>query len=65
MAEKKISFNEAVGELEKILDRIETGDIDVDELAGKVRRASALIEICRNKLRDTENEIEGILKELE
>ncbi|MCA1756010.1 MAG: exodeoxyribonuclease VII small subunit [Bacteroidales bacterium] len=65
MAEKKISFNEAIKELENILEQIESGEPDVDELSGKVKRASELIKICRKKLKSTEEEIDKILDEME
>lgn len=65
MAEKKISFNEAIKELEMILEQIESGEPDVDELSGKVKRASELIKICRKKLKSTEEEIGKILEEME
>jgi len=65
MAEKKITFNEAMQELEVILNQIETGELDIDELSGKVKRASLLIKLCKGKLRSTEEEIDKILKETE
>lgn len=65
MAEKKISFNEAIKELETILEQIESGEPDVDELSGKVKRASELIKICRKKLKSTEEEIDKILEEMD
>jgi len=65
MAEKKISFNEAMKELEVILDQLETGELDVDELSGKVKRASVLIKLCKARLRSTDEEVEKILKEME
>ena len=65
MAEKKISFNEAIKELENILEQIESGEPDVDELSGKVKRASELIKICRKKLKSTEEEIDKILEEMD
>ena len=65
MAEKKISFNEAIKELEIILEQIESGEPDVDELSGKVKRASELIKICRKKLKSTEEEIDKILEDME
>ena len=64
MAEKKITFNAAMNELETILEQIESGQPDVDELSGKVKRASELIKFCKGKLRATEEEIEKILKEM-
>ena len=65
MTEKKPTFNKAVEELEKILDQIESGNLDVDELTGKVKRASELLRLCQSKLRDTEEEIDKIIEEME
>ena len=65
MAEIKISFNEAIKELEMILEQIESGEPDVDELSGKVKRASELIKVCRKKLKSTEEEIGKILEDME
>ena len=64
MAEKKIKFNEAIKELEEILQKIESGELDVDELSGKVKRASELIKICQDKLRETENEVDKIIEDM-
>ena len=63
MAKQKISYTEAVNEIEEILQKIETGDLDVDELAEKVRRVSMLIKFCKSKLKSTEEEINSILDE--
>lgn len=65
MAEKKLTFNEAIDELELILNQIEKGELDVDELSGKVKRASVLIKLCKGKLKSTEDEIEKIINEME
>jgi len=64
MAKKEFSFTNAVAEIEKILHKIESGDLDVDILAMEVKRASELIKQCQKKLRTTEEEIESIFKEL-
>ncbi|MBN1387199.1 MAG: exodeoxyribonuclease VII small subunit [Bacteroidales bacterium] len=65
MSDKKPSFNQAVEELEKILEQIESGELDVDELSGKVKRASELLRLCQSKLRSTEEEIDKIIDEME
>ncbi|MDZ7738585.1 MAG: exodeoxyribonuclease VII small subunit [Bacteroidales bacterium] len=65
MTENKPSFNKAVEELEQILEQIESGELDVDELSGKVKRASELLRLCQSKLRDTEEEIDKIIEEME
>jgi len=64
MSKKEFSFTNAVSEIEKILQKIESGDLDVDKLAIEVKRASELIKQCQKKLRTTEEEIESIFKEL-
>jgi exodeoxyribonuclease VII small subunit len=64
MVKKEFSFNDAVKEIEKILQTIETGNLDVDKLSDEVKRASELIKQCQKKLRSTEEEINSIFKDL-
>jgi len=65
MATKTVSYNEAISEIEEILDKIENEELDVDELAEKVKRVSALLKICKEKLQSTNEQVEQILKEME
>lgn len=65
MATKEISYNKAVEEIESILARIENQELDVDELAGKLKRVTELIKACKKKLHNAESEVEKILKEIE
>ncbi len=46
-----------------ILEKIENGEPDVDELAALVKRAGYLIKHCREKLHSAEKEIDAILNE--
>jgi exodeoxyribonuclease VII small subunit len=62
---KKISYKEAVAEIEDILSKIENEELDVDELSDKVKRVSSLIKICKQKLFKTEEEVERILDEID
>ena len=64
MAKKEFSFNEAVHEIEDILKSIEKGELDLDKLSNEVKRASELIKQCHRKLRDTEDEINNIFKDI-
>lgn len=59
-----ISYTDAIQELEAIVSKIENEDITVDDLAEKVKRASLLIKICRDKLTKTEQDVNAVLKEL-
>lgn len=65
MTSKTISYKEAVAEIEVILEKIENEELDVDDLTEKVKRVSLLIKLCKEKLHNTEQEVEKILKEME
>ena len=59
------TYSDAFAELQQIVADIEDGEISVDELSAKVKRASELIAICKKKLMSTEEDVNQILKELE
>ncbi len=65
MTSKTISYKGAVAEIEVILEKIENEELDVDDLTEKVKRVSSLIKLCKEKLHNTEQEVEKILKEME
>jgi exodeoxyribonuclease VII small subunit len=58
-------YTDAFEELQEIVAEIENGEISVDELSEKVKRAALLIRICKDKLTSTEGDVNKILKELE
>lgn len=58
------TYAEALQELESIIRKLETGQLAVDELAEAVKRASALIRFCKSRLRDTQQEVNDVLKNL-
>ena len=60
-----IKYTEAFEELQRIVAEIETGQISVDELSQKVKRAAELIRICKLKLTTTEEDVTKILKDIE
>jgi exodeoxyribonuclease VII small subunit len=64
MAEN-ISYNDAIEEIESILQQVESGELDVDQLTDKVKRVSVLLEICSKKLKTTEKEVEKIIKDMQ
>ena len=65
MVKKEIKYKEAVNEIEDILQKIENDELDVDELSEKVKRVSNLLKICKDKLHQTEEEVENIIKDME
>ncbi len=60
MAKAKFSYDKSYKELQTILAEIEEGDVSIDHLEAKVKRARELINLCQEKLRATEKEIEKI-----
>ncbi|MEJ2084061.1 MAG: exodeoxyribonuclease VII small subunit [Acidobacteriota bacterium] len=64
-AGEEIRFGEAIDELEEILHRVEAEEIDIDELATELKSATALLEICRSKIRKAELEVTQIVQSLE
>ncbi len=65
MTKEKISYSEAISELEKIVDDIEEENISIDILSEKVKRAAFLIQYCKNALKETDSEVKKILEELD
>ncbi len=61
----KPTYSEAFAELQTIISEIEDGEISVDILSEKVKRAAILIRICKDKLTSTEGDVNKILKDLE
>jgi len=63
--EKKKTYEEAYEELQEIVKEIESGEISVDLLSEKVKRAGELIRFCKEKLFKTEQEVNDVLKAIE
>lgn len=62
---KKQTYKEAVTEVEEILASIENDELDVDELAEKVKKVTQLLKYCKDKLYKTQADVEKVLKEIE
>lgn len=63
MAKKEISYTEAMAEIEKIMSKLRGESIDVDTLTAEVKRASELIEMCKKRLRTTEEEVRKLFND--
>jgi exodeoxyribonuclease VII small subunit len=61
----ELNYTKAFEELQTIVAEMENGKISVDDLAVKVKRASELIKICKNKLSETEGDVQKILSDLD
>ncbi|HKK80653.1 MAG TPA: exodeoxyribonuclease VII small subunit [Prolixibacteraceae bacterium] len=65
MAQKRLSYREAITEIEEILTSIENDEPDVDILSEKVKRVTYLLKLCKNKIYKTQDEVDKVLKEME
>jgi exodeoxyribonuclease VII small subunit len=65
MKKDKLTYTSAITELEEIVRDIESGEVDVDVLTAKVKRASELIKFCKDSLRDTQKEVGKVLEGME
>ena len=62
--ESNYTYIDAFNELQQIVSHIEAGDVNVDELAQKIKRASELIAVCKAKLVASEEEVDRLLNQL-
>lgn len=53
--EKK--YSEAIAEIETIISNIEQGTVSIDELTEQIKKASELLQLCKQKLTDIENQM--------
>ena len=62
MAKKELTYTEAMAEIEKILARLRSEEMDVDGLAAEVKRATELIAACKARLRKAEEKVNKVLE---
>lgn len=60
-----MTYKKAIEEIEAIVKSLEDNKMDIDVLGERVKRAAELIEFCKLKLHDTEEEVEKVLKSME
>ncbi|MGL4410777.1 MAG: exodeoxyribonuclease VII small subunit [Bacteroidales bacterium] len=62
---QKMTYGEALKELEVIMKSIQDNQLEIDQLKSAVARAGELIKICKSMLHDTDQEIQSILSNIE
>ena len=63
MAKEEMKYEQAVRELEEIVDRMENDELDIDQLSEQLKRAKLLVKLCRDKLIKADEEIKKLLNE--
>ena len=59
--EKETKYEAAYAELQGIVRQMEGEELDIDQMAESVKRAQALIKLCKDKLTKTDENIRKIL----
>ena len=60
---EKITYTEALNRLDEIMNRVQNGKLDIDELSGMLKEAQQLVLFCRNKLHSVDEEVKTQLEE--
>ena len=63
MEKNEIKYEQAVKELEQIVDKMENDELDIDQLSAQLKRAKVLVKLCKDKLTKTDDEIKKLLNE--
>ena len=63
MAKTEAKFEEKITELEKIINDLENGEIDLDESINKYMMAMKLVKECDEKLKNIEEQVNKMVLE--
>ncbi|MCD8202630.1 MAG: exodeoxyribonuclease VII small subunit [Prevotella sp.] len=59
----EISYEDAVKQLEEIVNKLENNELDIDSLSRQLKTAQELIKMCKDKLTKTDEDIKKILSD--
>lgn len=63
MGNKQLTYSEAISRLDEIVQLIDNNEVEIDQLADKIKEANKLIAFCSEKLTKAEKEMENLLAE--
>ncbi len=63
MKKNQNDYDKAMQQLEKLVERIQNGEMGLEEMRNEVKAAMELIKMCRSKLRNIETDLEETLEE--
>ncbi|MBR6648654.1 MAG: exodeoxyribonuclease VII small subunit [Bacteroidaceae bacterium] len=62
--DKSMTYTEAMKRLEEIMTKIQSGDVDIDNLTKELADAQELIAFCRNRIFKVEEDVKNIIDSL-
>ena len=63
MAKEEVKFEDKLNSLEKMVNELENGDVDLDDAINKYTNAMKLAKECSNSLKSAEENVNKILTE--
>jgi exodeoxyribonuclease VII small subunit len=64
MEKKEESYSKAIEKLQKIVAEMEDGNLDVDVLSDRVKEATRLIALCKDKLFKVNEEVQQSFQQI-
>jgi exonuclease VII small subunit len=66
MSKIRLTYTEAITELENILAELETNqEVNMDVISDKVKRSAFLMDLCKKQLHELDEELEKIIEHLD
>ncbi len=62
MAAKKESYEASMERLEAIVEQIENGELNIDQLSANLKEAKQLLAFCKKRLFEVDGEIKELLQ---
>lgn len=60
-----LSFEQALGQLENIVEQMESGDLSLEQLMNSVENGSKLVKLCQSHLNRAETRINELEKQMD
>ena len=61
MAKEEIKYEDAVRELERIVEQMENNELDIDVMGDRLKKAQKLLKLCRDRLTKADQEVKKML----
>lgn len=62
--ENEMTYSRAIERLEEIMGAVQGGTMDVDRLATALKEANMLVQFCRSKLYQVDEEVKALLDDM-
>ena len=62
MTETELKYEDALRQIEQIVEKLENNELDIDTMGEQLKTAQKLIRLCKDKLTKTDDEIKKVLE---